>query len=64
MVCILGSNMALDPNKSNSVWIEEVFVVFLDDSVQRAVDLIYTENDQPDYYQSEGKLSVYLVNLC
>ena len=56
--------MALAPNDSESVRKEEAFVVFLEDSVQVAVDLVFTNNDLPNYYQSQVKTPVCKDSLC
>lgn len=56
--------MALAPNDSKSVRKEKAFVVFLEDSVQVAVDLIFTDNGRPDHYQSHVETPVCKDSLC
>jgi len=54
---------ALVPNE-NPVRTEVAFVVFLEDSVQVAVDLVFTNDNQPDHYQSQVKTPVCKDSLC
>lgn len=55
--------MALAPNRE-SVRKEEAFAVFLEDSVRVAVDLVYTDKNQPDHYQSHVETPVCKDSLC
>lgn len=55
--------MALVPNRE-SVRNEEAFVMFLEDSVRVGVDLVYTDKNQPDHYQSHVETPVCKDSLC
>ncbi len=61
---VLGLLTTLVPNDSKSFRHEEAFVVFMEDSVRVSVDLVFTDNDQPDYYQSQVETPVCKDSLC
>jgi transcription antitermination factor NusG len=62
-ICVFGIGISMVPNE-NPQKSEEAFVVFLEDSVQVAVDLVFTNDNQPNYYQSQIKTPVCKDSLC
>ena len=62
IISVVALCLAVAPN--DSVRKEKAFVVFMEDSVEVAVDLVFTENNRPDYYQSHVETPVCKDSLC